>query len=109
VTTVDNHTDTSNDQAAANDGYTVTRDDGTSYRVLPSRAFGWVVCTGPNLDLAPTRDGGFAIGFPSAAEAIGAVLAEDTIDTAAAASTVAGPTAAAAPAVEDGDDATDGM
>ena len=25
--------------------------------------FGWTICQGPNLDFAPTTDGGFAIGF----------------------------------------------
>jgi hypothetical protein len=64
-------------------GFTVTRDDGSTYRVLHTEVFGWTVCQGPNLDFVPASDGGFAIGFPSADAAISAVLADQ--DTAVAA------------------------
>lgn len=61
---------------ARGDGWTVTH-HGTTYQVLPSTVFGWVVCTGPTLDFVPTSDGGFAIGFPDAESAITALLDTD--------------------------------
>lgn len=66
------------------DGFSVSR-DGTDYRVLPTGVFGWVVCTGPNLDFVAAADGGFAIGFASADDAIGAALGEAAADTGTAA------------------------
>jgi hypothetical protein len=86
------------------DGFTVSR-DGTDYRVLPTGVFGWVVCAGPNLDFAPTTDGGFAIGFATSDEAIGAVLGEDPTTT----STANTELTAEAVTTEDSDDDTDGM
>lgn len=85
-------------------GYSVTR-DGTDYEVLPTGVFGWVICQGPGLDFAPATDGGFAIGYPTADDAISAALGEQPTNTDAA----TGQT----PAVDDGndntDDDTDGM
>jgi hypothetical protein len=95
---------------SGHDGYAVTRDDGTDYQVLPTGVFGWVVCHGPNLDFAPTADGGFAIGFATADDAIGAALGEQpsTADTATAESASTEATVPETTA-EDGDDTTDGM
>jgi hypothetical protein len=56
-------------------GFTVTK-DGTEYRVLDSDVFGWTICTGPNLDFVPTEQGGFAIGFPEADDAIRALIGD---------------------------------
>jgi hypothetical protein len=56
------------------DGYTVLRDDGTNYQILPTDVFGWTICHGPNLDFVPTADGGFAIGYPTADDAIADLL-----------------------------------
>ncbi len=63
------------------DGYTVTRDDGTDYQVLRTGVFGWTICHGPNLDYVPTADGGFAIGYASADDAISDLLADHNSDT----------------------------
>lgn len=86
------------------DGYTVSR-DGTDFRVLPTEVFGWVVCTGPNLDFVAATGGGFAIGFPTAEAAIGAVLGEQPTSAATATDQ---PTAEVGTAA-DSDESTDGM
>jgi hypothetical protein len=61
------------------DGYTVTR-AGTTYQVLPTKVFGWVVCTA-DLDFVPTSGGGLAIGFPDAEAALTALLHQDSTIT----------------------------
>lgn len=54
-------------------GFAVTLDTGVYY-VLFTEAFNWTICYGPNLEFVPDGAGGFAIGFPNADEAIGALL-----------------------------------
>jgi hypothetical protein len=64
--------------AFGGDGYTV-RAAGTDYQVLHTDAFGWGVYTGDNLDIVITEQGGMAIGYPDAADAVGDLLRADDI------------------------------
>jgi hypothetical protein len=59
---------------ARGSGYNVTGSDGETYAVRQTNVFGWAICHGPNLDFVPTDDGGFAIGFRNAHDAIDALL-----------------------------------
>jgi hypothetical protein len=44
--------------------------------VLPTEVFDWCIFAGPNLDMVPVEGGGFAIGFATADDAIGALIGE---------------------------------
>lgn len=57
-------------------GYTVVGADRATYTVLHTEVFGWTICQHPNLDFVPTADGGFAIGYNDADEAIAALIGE---------------------------------
>jgi len=54
-------------------GYTVTA-HGTTYRVLPTKVFGWCIFTGPNLDYAHDQHGRLAHGYSTAEAAIAAII-----------------------------------
>lgn len=58
-------------------GYTVI-DGAREFNVLPTDAYGWVICEGPNLEFAPMEGGpnGLAIGFSDADGAIYAIIRE---------------------------------
>lgn len=57
----------------AGNGYTVTT-GGTEYRVLPSSALGWDIYAGPNLDPVSVADRSPGTDYPSADEAISALI-----------------------------------
>jgi len=56
-------------------GFAVAAHD-TTFVVLPTDVFAWCIFTGPNLDLVPVEGGGFAIGYPTADDAIGALIGD---------------------------------
>lgn len=65
-----------NDPRVTADGvaYLAVTDAGR-FAVLHTATFGWVVCHGPSLEFAST-DGGYAIGYKTADEALHAVVGE---------------------------------
>ncbi len=79
--------------SAHGDGYAVTRADGSTVHVLPTGVFGWAIYHGPNLDLVPTSDGGFATGYTGADDAIGAVLTDQDTDNTSSGNTTSEATA----------------
>ncbi len=57
-------------------GFAVERGDGVTYRVLPNKVLGWAIFADldPDLDLVQVAEGGFALGYQTAQDAIGALL-----------------------------------